>query len=555
MLLTNLDHQIWTERYQTVSTKPGFGKDYLLQPFLATTGSLQGFYCTTGLPLLEPWVMNEHGEGVFQNPGAGVSEDCLTAITAPITMRNTVKQRIAEFNVEGKLADMKAGELRSAFGLSFRRNEALYEPDPLWDRAVGAGGETDVAELYGEVLVPVLPRLELELGGRFSNFETGGVTQDATTYKALLNWTATDALRIRGGFQAANRTPNVSELYSGDNRIVTTWVELEPCRSDTTNAWGNVATNPDRVQLQELCRQLMYRSGVPPGNNFFDVNPDGWSTGVPNNGGVYSNVQHGNPLLKAEESETWTLGVVWQSQGDRSFTVSADYYDILIEEAVGNLDFQTAYRQCFNYTGVENPTYTIDNSYCQFINRSPETAESSFVEAVNFNLGQISTKGIDFDVSWGHELAGGDFSIRSSLNRLLEWKSFDVPGSPLYDYADSTAMGGLYDWQAFTTFQYSSNRYSVALNVRYLPEVRNAALVQTPTSPILNTEAYNVFNLNGTWEINPKLRLRGGIDNLLDKEPPIVGAQPGVNNNMGVTMTSRYDPLGRRYFIGMSLDF
>ena len=189
--------------------------------------------------------MNEHGEGVFQNPGAGVTEDCLTAITAPITMRNTVKQRVAEFNVEGKLADMKAGELRSAFGLSFRRNEALYEPDPLWDRAVGAGGETEVGELYGEVLVPVLPRLELELGARYSNFETGGVTQDATTYKALFNWTATDALRIRGGFQAANRTPNVSELYSGDNRIVTTWVELEPCRSDTTNAWGNVASQSE----------------------------------------------------------------------------------------------------------------------------------------------------------------------------------------------------------------------------------------------------------------------------------------------------------------------
>ena len=238
---------------------------------------------------------------------------------------------------------------------------------------------------------------------------------------------------------------------------------------------------------------------------------------MPNNGGVYSNVQHGNPLLKAEESETWTLGVVWQSQGERSFTVSADYYDILIEEAVGNLDFQTAYRQCFNYTGVENPTYTIDNSYCQFINRNPETAESAFVEAVNFNLGQISTKGVDFDVSWRHDLAGGDFSIRSSLNRLLEWKSFDVPGSPLYDYADSTAQGGLYDWQAFTTFAYSTDRYSVGLNMRYLPEVRNAALVQTPNANILNTEAYNVFNLNGTWSFNPKLRLRFGIDNLLDE--------------------------------------
>jgi iron complex outermembrane recepter protein len=252
VLLTNLDHQMWTERYRDVATKPGFGEGYLMQPFLATTGSQQGFYCTTGLPLLEPWVMNVHGEGVFQNPGAGVSEDCLTAISAPITMRNTVKQRVAEFNVEGKLLDMRAGELRSAFGVSHRRNTALYEPDPLWDRAVGAGGETTVDELYGEVLVPVVERLELELGMRYSQFETGGVSQDANTYKALFNLRATEGVRFRGGYQAANRTPNVSELYSGDNRVVTTWVELEPCRSDTTNAWGNLAVNPDRLQVQEL---------------------------------------------------------------------------------------------------------------------------------------------------------------------------------------------------------------------------------------------------------------------------------------------------------------
>jgi len=554
VLLTNLDHQIWTERYRDVATRPGFGENYLMQPFLATTGSQQGFYCTTGLPLLEPWVMNVHGEGVFQNPGVTVSEDCLTAITAPITMRNTVTQRVAEFNVEGKLADMRAGELRSAFGVSYRVNEALYEPDPLWDRAVGAGGETKVSELYAEVLVPIVQRLELELGVRYSQFETGGVTQDANTYKALFNWRATDSLRFRGGYQAANRTPNVSELYSGDNRVVTTWVELEPCRSDTTNTWGNLATNPDRLQVQELCRQLMYRSGVIPGNNPFDVNPNGWSVGVPNNGGVYSNVEHGNPLLKPEDSETWTLGVVWQG-AERNITISADGYDILIEQAVGNLNFQTAYRQCFNYTGLENPTYSPENPYCEFIHRLPETAESAYVEAVNFNLGLIRTKGVDMDVNWRRDLFGGEFGIRSSLNKLLEWKSFDVPGSPLYEYADSTAQGGLYDWQAFTTFSYSADRLSVGLGMRYLPEVRNAVLVQTPGANVLNTDSYSVFNVNGTWTFSEKIRLRAGIDNFLDTEPPIVGAQPGVNNNMGVTMTGRYDPLGRRYFAGISVDF
>jgi outer membrane receptor protein involved in Fe transport len=219
------------------------------------------------------------------------------------------------------------------------------------------------------------------------------------------------------------------------------------------------------------------------------------------------------------------------------------------------LNFQTAYRQCFNYTGVENPAYSPDNAYCKFIHRLPETQESAYVEAVNFNLGQISTRGVDLDVNWRRDLAGGEFGVRSSLNKLFEWKSFDVPGSPLYEYRDSTAQGGLYDWQAFTTVSWSNDRINLAVNMRYLPEVRNAVLVQTPNANVLNTDAYSLFNVNGGWTFTERLRLRGGIENLFDEDPKVVGAQPGVNNNMGVTLASRYDPLGRRYFVGVSMDF
>ena len=127
-------------------------------------------------------------------------------------------------------------------------------------------------------------------------------------------------------------------------------------------------------------------------------------------------------------------------------------------------------------------------------------------------------------------MLGGTLGVRSSLNHLIEWKSFDVPGSPIYEYADSTAQGGLYDWQAFTTVSYSTDRMSVGLNMRYLPQVRNSARVQSPTANVLDTVSYSVYNLNGSWTFNNRLRLRGGIDNLLDEEPPIVGAQPGVNN-------------------------
>jgi hypothetical protein len=46
--------------------------------------------------------------------------------------------------------------------------------------------------------------------------------------------------------------------------------------------------------------------------------------------------------------------------------------------------------------------------------------------------------------------------------------------------------------------------------------------------------------------INDKLEFRGGIDNLLDEDPVIVEARPGVDSNADITRPDYYDILGRR---------
>ena len=71
-------------------------------------------------------------------------------------------------------------------------------------------------EGYAELLVPVLAdipgikRLNLELGYRFSDYDSAG---SVDTYKALVDWTIVDSVRFRGGYQRANRAPNIGELF------------------------------------------------------------------------------------------------------------------------------------------------------------------------------------------------------------------------------------------------------------------------------------------------------------------------------------------------------
>ena len=195
------------QRYKQVAQAPNFGRGFSQT---SATGAL-GFNirCTTGLPLVADFTP---------------SADCIDAMDARMKQFTRLEQTIVEANLQGGIVDMRAGELRFAAGVSSRENTALFEPDPLVDaqstrdNPIGlfpqneTEGETDVSEIYGELLIPVFDRLDLELGYRYSDYDLeGGID----TYKALFDWAATDSFRLRGGRQIANRAPNVAERFTG----------------------------------------------------------------------------------------------------------------------------------------------------------------------------------------------------------------------------------------------------------------------------------------------------------------------------------------------------
>jgi iron complex outermembrane recepter protein len=560
ILLTHMKNFVWLERYANLVRQPNYGRGGAFTAQAANSTNTQDFSCTSGLPIFEPWILGQHGETNYYNDFQ-ISEDCLDAVTARMSQRNEVEQRVTEVNFQGKLADMRAGELRGAFGLSSRLNESVFEPDALFLATVPASGDTNVDEIYGEVLVPVVGEFELELGGRYSDFTTGDFQLDAKSYKALFNWGATDAFRFRGGWQRANRTPNVAELYSGPTGQVYTWAAGDACRADTTHPWGNIPSNPNRAQMQQLCAELIYKEGGIPGQNRFDAGRDNFPIDGGESANVYRLLTTGNPRLRAETADTYTLGMIWQPDG-RDISLTTDLYQIEIDDVVDSLGFLTAYQQCFNVNGVSNPTYSVDNEFCQAIHRAPDTGNAGYVEGGNFNLSKRFTSGLDVSLNWRKDMAGGVFGINSSINKLFSWKqpaSAD-PDSPLLEYAGSAGGGNsYYDYRLFTQFSYDRDRLSLGLNWRYLPSAMHDSKVQTPTLTTLDTEAYSLFNLNGSWRFNERMRLRGGIDNLIDEEPPIVGANPFNLNNptnaMGNTSAGNYDTLGRRYYFGLAVSF
>jgi iron complex outermembrane recepter protein len=76
-----------------------------------------------------------------------------------------------------------------------------------------------------------------------------------------------------------------------------------------------------------------------------------------------------------------------------------------------------------------------------------------------------------------------------------------------------------------------------------------------PTTTIEGTSSYDEFSLFGGYNFG-KVQLRAGIDNVLNEEPPIVGANPAQGDtNSDQTNLSFYDGLGRRYYVGLKVSF
>jgi iron complex outermembrane receptor protein len=137
---------------------------------------------------------------------------------------------------------------------------------------------------------------------------------------------------------------------------------------------------------------------------------------------------------------------------------------------------------------------------------------------------------------------------------------------PLTDYAGTTGGGevgtqaGSYRWKLFTRLNYNVGDFGIGVQWRHLPAIAHVTSVTTENSTISGAPAYDLFNLSGRYTLNDNVNFRFGVDNLLDKAPPLIAIDTSVVPGDGRLSGGRfdagnYDVLGRRYYVGVNLSF
>ena len=557
------------DRWREVAQSPNFGVNFRGQNNEEAGGQYSGVAtCTTGLPLVRDF---------------RISDDCRAAISTNLQNSTKLEQNTFEINIGGDLWELPAGMLQFAVGAGYRDASYVFYTDNLTtnesfvETALGlyptsnTFGAFDTEEVYGELLVPVLNNLpgvqslNLELGARYSDYDTIG---EVGTYKALLDWTIVDWARVRGGYQKANRAPNIGELFLAPTyrRGATGAIFGDQCSMDSEGPYStspefNVGGAQGAAFSLELCKAMM---GAVAADYYAEAPEDqSLNTGLARD--------EGNLDIQSEEAETWTLGVVLRSPFDDAFwggfRGSIDWYEIEITDMIALQSGDAVFERCLS--PANNPAGNPDIPACRAIGRDPLTGGTQFVGRSYTNEGRALTSGLDLQVDWSGDFSFGGIGVNMLANINME----NI--TQAYDNADEIDWKGTrgcslglqcmgYDYSVFSTLRWFNGPWNASLRWRYYPEIDSGAAATDPDTRQRGVHSsYSNFSLNFGYRVSENIRLQGGIDNLFDKLPPWQGGEPWredenpADYNRAPTRAGggTYDPLGRRFFISVNMEF
>lgn len=467
-----------------------------------------------------------------------------------------------------------------AIGGEYRKYTASQESDLLSQSGDlgGAGGAApnvdggyDVYEAFGELVLPLVQDkpffqdLTLETGIRYSSYTVNAPTKPTyktTTWKAGGSWTPVEGFKIRGNYAHAVRAPNIAELFTPQNTLLTN-LGTDPCSG---------AAPVSNANLAAVC----LAQGAPASSIGSITNDE--SGQVNYTGG-------GNLNLKPEKSNSWTIGAVFQPSGLRGFSATIDYYNIKITDAITSPTPGDAIAACFDNITASSAT----DPACTAIRRNPisgtlygEALTTPGLSLVTSNLGKLSTDGVDFSLNYqkdigfanlGLSLTGNwtnssKFQATSvSLNReCVGYYSVNCASiQPKWQFSQRTTLG-------FETFDISLLwRYidTVKFEPQQLADDLAAAVDAGCTDPtgadpdgcmvdpeFRKIKAEHYFDLTGRFHVSDEITITLTAQNVLNNKPKVVGNTVGSTSyNSGNVYPSTYDALGRRYAIAAKFRF
>lgn len=290
----------------------------------------------------------------------------------------------------------------------------------------------------------------------------------------------------------------------------------------------------------------------------------------------------GNLDLKPEKATTKTLGVILQPDFLPRFSMTVDWFDIKLRDAIQPPAQDAIMKDC-----VQNATAAFTPISCGLISRDPAgslwLSPIGYVDNIPTNLGSVRTSGIEVNSAYSQPLGQlGNLSL-SFIGTYLDKYEVDNGITEAYDcaglYGPVCSSGGttgsgamLPKWRhKLRTSLKMDNGVGISLQWRFIGKVKAETLDASQSlngafnyDPGLRIKSFSYFDLTATFDVTKNYVFRFGVNNLFDKEPPLVTSGNGGRDGSnlcptgpcnGNTYPATYDALGRYLFAGVTLDF
>lgn len=409
----------------------------------------------------------------------------------------------ANGKVSGDLFSIPGGAVAGAVGFDVRKEKLDETPSEAYisgdltgygGNARPVHGDRDVRAAFAEVNVPVLRNLELDAAIRTDDYSDFGRTNNP---KFSLRYQPTRDVLVRSSYGKGFLAPSLYQLFTPQISGVSATGLSDPIRCPITHDTG-------------LDCQTQF--GVIFG---------------------------GNPDLKPEKSEQFTLGVVLEPTN--ALSVSADYFKIRLNNGITN--------------GIPISTILGDlGTYGSLVQRAPSSDPNlpgriTGILQTYINLGATHIEGIDAEVHYKFpQMRYGRlrFDMQGTYYSRYDFQNLDGTYSGFVGTAfGSTVVGVIPRWKHYAAMSLDTGPWSFTVANTYQTSYTDW---QTDFNGNERTvSSMSLWDLQGSYTGFKHLTLTLGVKNVLDTNPPATNQQ----NTFQVGYDPSYYDARARFLYGM----
>jgi outer membrane receptor protein involved in Fe transport len=268
------------------------------------------------------------------------------------------------------------------------------------------------------------------------------------------------------------------------------------------------------------------------------------------------------------------------------FALTVDYWNIDLKDAIQGFGADAIIAAC-----TSQSTATFESPACSLIHRDPSGSlwlvpggqpNAGSINDLPNNEGRIKTDGWDVNSSYSRRIGGlGTLSASFNGTYLHKYKVNNGLSQPyncagLYGPTCSgntvASSAPMPKWRHKLRIGFQMpNGIGLSAQWRYVGKVKAETLTNNATlhgdfnfDPGLHVPAQSYFDLASTFNVGEHLNLRLGVNNIFDRQPPLVtsGNAGREGSNLcptgpcnGNTFPGTWDAIGRYIYAGATVNF